>query len=186
MRWKSGVGIVLAAALAHACVLGAHDGYSNSGGQIVWGEAHGDANIIPPFATLTPVFGADAATFVAIPGSPPEYGMDKNYVYFRQHRLPGADLKSFRLIERRFDMSRYSRDKDHVFYREHLLPGADPGTFKPLGAGYSADATHVYYDETPLDGANAATFKVNGLFSGTDGVSQWHRATKSKEGPDGE
>ena len=117
----------------------------------------GSKSSIPP--------GADAATYrqLIVPGAPQSscsYGKDKNWVFYGDSIVPGADSKTFTFIDRY-----YAKDVNHVYYLNtcnsvpEIVPG-DPSTFKNLGGNglYTLDQTSVYWENTPIANADPSTF----------------------------
>lgn len=116
------------------------------------------------------------------------YGRDKDYVYFRDTRVEGADSASFRVLaylmgpfhgdERISNLLRpmhgkfiiqhlwsaYARDKNAVYYNGLPLRGADPDTFEILHghSGYARDKDNVFFHDFMLDLADRDSFEVLG------------------------
>jgi hypothetical protein len=109
--------------------------------------------------------GADAASFQRLcatgqTGAACQFSKDKNWVYFGDTIVPGADASTFQLVDRF-----YAKDKNHVYYSSHgismpeIVPG-DPATFKNLGGDglYTLDQGAVYWQNTAIPNADPSTF----------------------------
>ncbi len=90
------------------------------------------------YGAKTPLAGADAANFTAIPLPPHAFGPCEH-------------------AEDEF----YGADRSHVFYEGEAIPGADPASFRPLAEyEYGEDAKSVFYQGKALAGADPASFRI--------------------------
>jgi hypothetical protein len=95
---------------------------------------------------------ADNATFRQL--DDPEYGADKNGVYWRSQKIKNADPTSFRHISGIF-----WRDAQRVFSEFREIPGADPDTFQPLSISpWAKDKKDAYRGNEPMHVADIGTF----------------------------
>ncbi len=133
-------------------------------GQVVF-EGRNHASSLVRKKVLTPVEGADAATFRTLNQVFPErgsrvyYGVDKNYVYVEDTegiRRIDADPTTFRLLDL---AGRFARDKDSVYYRAVKIEGADPNSFRRLHGDFSVDDNHAYLGHLVVP-ADASTFEA--------------------------
>lgn len=135
--------------------------------------------------------GVDLATFeFPLPkGTDADYARDKQFVYWRGHKVEGVDPKTFEILD-----SGYARDARNVYRNDTLIcddaghfemvsgnfvknshtvyrlyPATtpisnDPANFREISAqdGYSfcADLTHVYVNGNAIPGADPATFRI--------------------------
>lgn len=69
----------------------------------------------------------DASTFQLLGLA---HSKDKNGVYYGVHKLPDADPKTFKVVERYVEgQTPYGKDKNNVYYQWKKIPNADPKTF---------------------------------------------------------
>lgn len=80
--------------------------------------------------------GADAASFDIFDRT---YARDSEQVYINGHPLPGAQPRSFELLDR----PGFSRDSRRVYQHDQPISN-DPGNFELLGGGLAKDSTRVY------------------------------------------
>lgn len=130
--------------------------------------------------------GADAATFVPLSGRKgcalAGYARDKNFVYYFDVVIPGADPATFKVLEHP-----YAKDVSHVYYEGYtnvgtstpstIIDGVDPATFSVLhdGSGtsclgdeypFARDASHFLYQKEIQPDIDPNTFVyLNGMFA---------------------
>ena len=110
-------------------------------------------------STLQEVEKADPDTFrlISAPNCPKgneNYALDKNYVYFLNKIVKGADPKTFKPLN-----TVISKDKDNAFAEENKIMGVDIKTFEVTNSLYSKDKNHVYFLNKIVKGADPKTFK---------------------------
>lgn len=122
---------------------------------------------------LTPIAGADAATFrpvgvcASVEMSRAFYGKDKNRVYMNERLVQGADVRSFKYLgifgnldELPYSVS-ISTDKDTVYLGcGNAASRVDRESFEVLGNGYSWDRSGIYYIDREVQGADRDTFEL--------------------------
>jgi hypothetical protein len=168
MRRSNLIGVVLLGLQLASCAVPLS--YKKEGDQVVLVIHNGMSGGYDKF----PVHGADVATFHQL--SDPEYGADKNAVYFHGdkipnaqpsgfkelpgafwsdgigvfflgERLPGADAETFVVLS----TAPWSCDKSKCFRASSLVSSADPKTFKPINFMWAKDAQHFYaYDHARI------------------------------------
>lgn len=121
-----------------------------------------------PYAKSLEIVGADISSFSASIDGLSEYSKDKNYVYFRESRINGAEPTSFTIIKG----GPYSKDHKNVYiqlqtrndYKISKLPNADAGTFELIVSKsshhYAKDKRAVYMNGAEIFGADRASFIV--------------------------
>ena len=115
------------------------------------------------YGAITKIEDADLRT-LSFPWYPDNgYFRDKNFVYFTDKKITGADPATFKIFEPVFY---YAKDNTHVFFRERLIIDADQGSFSvvTLGLGchkgtalcgqkvYGVDKKNVYEDGNKVNG----------------------------------
>mgnify|MGYP003458616542 FL=1 len=95
----------------------------------------------------------DQKTFELLPSGRFEYAKDKNNVYYKGIKMPGADPAT---IE---GMGLFAKDKNSVYYKGNQIKDADPSTIKVSGL-YSKDKNNVYFEDIKIIGVDKETFEV--------------------------
>lgn len=107
------------------------------------------------FPLVSRIYGADVASFQVInfddknTDGITDFAKDKNAVYYRNHKIRGADPDTFRAIG-----DHYGADSDNVYYgygssRPIIVVGADPKTFgrrKGSDFNYYCDKDNCYHE----------------------------------------
>lgn len=113
---------------------------------VYWNEARGK--------NKTLIKGADAETFKELEHS--EYGIDKNYVYYKAAKLKYANPKTFTSI-----LDYYGKDNRYAYQGSRQIDGADGQTFVVIKGGpYSKDYKDYYFDTISLKVSDLRTFKI--------------------------
>lgn len=128
----------------------------------------------------------------------PNYAKDKNYIYFGDKTVVGADPITFEPIVSGKYYFEFGKDKSNVYFEDKKINKADPRTFTPLAeqpyegcvpGKYSKDKSNVYFKWDIVKDADSMTFKVitaeNGAY-GKDDENYYHRDNKAKENDWGE
>ncbi len=110
-------------------------------------------------STLQDVDKADPNTFRLIstpigPKGNEHYALDKNYAYFRNEIIKGADPNTFEPLS-----TFISKDKNNAFAAENKITGVDIATFEVIDSHYSKDKNYVYYLKKIVEGADPKTFE---------------------------
>ena len=114
------------------------------------------------FRDITPVEGADPATFEFVPMFNGYYlARDQHQVFWHDQPLEGVDGKSFKRVS-----EFHFKDKNGAWTlslgREvHWIPfpGVDLATFEGFKQLYAKDKNYVYYEKHIVEGADLATFE---------------------------
>ncbi|WP_299314375.1 DKNYY domain-containing protein [uncultured Aquimarina sp.] len=80
---------------------------------------------------------------------------DKNYVYYNEKILIGADPKTFEPIldtvsEEKYTSYYYTKDANHVFYFFDIIEEANPNTFQYLWGDFSKDDKTLFYNKNKI------------------------------------
>ncbi len=81
------------------------------------------------------------------------YAKDKENVFYKFYRLPGADPETFELLG-----DYYGKDKNYVFFQHYRLPGANPATFRVLTLFSGYDDKHVFHGDRLVGQTNINSF----------------------------
>ena len=102
---------------------------------------------------------ADAQTFKNLDYF---YAKDKNYVYYQEKLVKGADSDTLKKVELNAGNSKildfgstYASDKNSVYFKNMKIEGADPASFVMLEQGYYKDKRYLYFYGKRLEGSDS-------------------------------
>jgi hypothetical protein len=158
------------------------DGFRVVDGRVVF-EGRNHPSQFGRKRVITPVEGADAATFRTFDqvflehGPRLYYGVDKNHAYLGHVTLP-ADALTFeasspghisdpwhggRYFDGPYSTAGWNRDAKDIYYGNKILEAADPETFQDLKfAHYAKDAHNVYCGRKIIAGADPESLTILG------------------------
>lgn len=112
------------------------------------------------------VNGADNDSFAIIKGGEYLYGKDNYNVYFKNEIIPGADPKTFRLIEKGYAVD-YKRA---YFYKDSISNSSSTG-FIVIDSYYSKDNKDVYFEDKPMNVCSVDNFRL--LYEDENKWNRW-------------
>ena len=108
------------------------------------------------------------------------YFVDNENVYFLTTKIKGADIKTFKPVEKSVI---YAKDKNNVYIMSNILKGADPETFELISDfntprfayrdRYARDRNHVFIKGKIIDQLNPKTFKLLDYYYSVDNTTVW-------------
>ncbi len=98
------------------------------------------------------VEGADPDSFEVLKSK--FYGKDKNLVFFRGDKIPGADASSFVSVG-----DFYAKDKRRGYYNGSPIESSHGTDFRIIDNDYSTDGIDIFYGSIPLNVRSAKDFK---------------------------
>ena len=96
--------------------------------------------------------GADPNSFEVLKNK--FYGKDKNLVFFRGDKIPGADASSFISVD---DL--YAKDKSRGYYNGSPIESSHGASFTVIDNDYSTDGIDIFYGSIPLRVCSKKNFK---------------------------
>lgn len=123
-----------------------------------WNEGNGSSSML--------MEDADANTFETL--SDHIYGKDKNAVFYRGQKIPGADPNTFKLLE-----ELYAVDKSRAYYAGDSIATSGSEGFEIIDAYYSKDRKNVYYETNPLNVCSVGNFRFVYTDKSEDSWERW-------------
>ena len=107
-----------------------------------------------------------------------DYRIERNHVYYRQHQLTDADVRTF--VDLGYG---YAKDYRNVYWEGRVLPHVDPANFRLKGqeVGRYRVTTHdVFYDDMKTE-ANPRSFQELGGGYAKDAFDVYYCGKKIKD-----